>query len=85
MRPLTAAGYLVVCAGALTPGIALGQSARDGHEAVEYRVLATKKASTLQKEVVEAGEQGFGFVGMTVAETAIGGAEVVAILRRKVQ
>lgn len=27
----------------------------------EYRLLATKKTSTLQKEVVEAGEQGVGF------------------------
>jgi hypothetical protein len=49
----------------------------------EYRLLATKKTSTLQKELAEAGEQGFGFVGLTVADTAIGDAEVVAILRRK--
>jgi hypothetical protein len=49
----------------------------------EYRLLATKKTSTLEKELSEAGEQGFGFVGMTVAETAIGGTEVVAIMRRK--
>jgi hypothetical protein len=37
----------------------------------EYRLLATKKTATLQKELGEAGEQGFGFVGLTVAETAI--------------
>ena len=49
----------------------------------EYRLLATKKTSTLQKELMEAGNQGFMFVGLTVAETAIGGTEVVAILRRK--
>lgn len=49
----------------------------------EYRLLATKKTSTLQKELAEAGEQGFGFVGLTVADTAIGDNEVVAILRRK--
>jgi hypothetical protein len=49
----------------------------------EYQLLASKKTSTLQKELGEAGEQGFGFVGLTVAETAIGGTEVVAILRRK--
>jgi hypothetical protein len=49
----------------------------------EYRLMATKKTSTLQKELGEAGEQGFGFVGLTVAETAIGGSEVVAILRRE--
>jgi hypothetical protein len=51
----------------------------------EYRLLATKKTSTLQKELSEAGEQGFGFVGMTVAKTLVGGEEVVAILRRKLE
>jgi hypothetical protein len=51
----------------------------------EYRLLATKKTSTMQKELLEAGEQGFAFVGMTVAETAMGGSEVVTITRRKVE
>jgi hypothetical protein len=51
----------------------------------EYRLMATKKTSTLQKELGEAGAEGFGFVGLTVAETAIGGSEVVAILRRAVK
>lgn len=49
----------------------------------EYRLLATKKTSTLQKELAEAGEAAFEFVGMTVAKTLVGGDEVVAILRRK--
>ena len=51
----------------------------------EYRLLATKKTSTMQKELREAGEHGFAFVGVTVAETLVGGNEVVAILRRKVR
>jgi hypothetical protein len=51
----------------------------------EYRLLATKKTSTMQTELSEAGEQGFEFVGMTVAQTLVGGNEVVAILRRKLQ
>ncbi len=51
----------------------------------EYRLLSTKKTSTMQKELAEAGEQGFGFVGMTVAKTLVGGDEVVSILRRKIQ
>jgi hypothetical protein len=51
----------------------------------EYRLISTKKTSTLQKELSAAGDQGFGFVGLTVADTAIGGNEVVAILRRKSQ
>jgi hypothetical protein len=49
----------------------------------EYRLLATKKTSTIQKELSEAGDEGYEFVGMTVAKTLVGGDEVVAILRRK--
>ncbi|HEU0005251.1 MAG TPA: hypothetical protein VFS12_04600 [Terriglobia bacterium] len=48
----------------------------------EYKLLATSKTSTMQKELIEAGEAGFQFVGMTVAETAFGGKELVTILRR---
>lgn len=58
---------------------------RDGRNPAtryEYRLLATSKTSTMQKELSEAGAQGFGFVGLTVAPTALGGSEVVAILRR---
>ena len=51
----------------------------------EYRLMATKKTSTLQKELAHAGEAGFQFVGMTVADTLVGGTEVVAIVRRKVK
>jgi hypothetical protein len=48
----------------------------------EYKLLATSKTSRMQKELTEAGEAGFEFVGMTVAETAFGGKELVTILRR---
>jgi hypothetical protein len=48
----------------------------------EYKLLATKKTSTMQKELNEAGAEGFAFVGVTVGDTAIGGREVVSILRR---
>jgi hypothetical protein len=48
----------------------------------EYKLLATSKTSTMQKELTAAGEAGFEFVGMTVAETAFGGKELVTILRR---
>lgn len=53
-------------------------------ERYEYRLLATKKTGTLQKELGEAGDTGFEFVGLTVAETVMGGNEVVAIVRRHV-
>lgn len=66
--------------------VAILEKAPDAKAAgYEYRLLATKKTSTLQKELSEAGEQGFGFVGLTVAKTLVGGEEVVAILRRKLQ
>jgi hypothetical protein len=57
----------------------------NGPTRFEYRLLATSKTSTMQKELSEAGDQGFEFVGMTVAKTLIGGDEVVSILRRKAQ
>lgn len=49
----------------------------------EYKLLATKKTSTMQKELAEAGAAGYQFVGMTVSDTFVGGAEVVCIVRRK--
>jgi hypothetical protein len=51
----------------------------------EYRLLATKKTGTMQKELSEAGAQVYEFVGVTVSETAFGGKEVVSILRRQIR
>jgi hypothetical protein len=51
----------------------------------EYKLLATNRTSTMQKELNEAARDGFLFCGMTVAETAFGGREVVSILRRQVE
>ena len=55
---------------------------REGRPSYEYRLLAAKKTSTLQKELSEAGAAGYEFVGLTVAGTAMGGSEMVAILRK---
>lgn len=52
--------------------------------AYEYKLLATTRTSTMQKEMNEVGRAGFVFCGMTVAETAFGGREVLSILRRQV-
>jgi hypothetical protein len=46
-----------------------------------YRLLATSRTSTLQKELQAAGLEGYEIVGMTVGRTAMGGNELVAILR----
>jgi hypothetical protein len=48
----------------------------------QYRLLATTKTSTMEKELNDAGKDGFVLVGFTVGETAIGGQEVVSILRK---
>src|SRR5262245_48646944 len=48
----------------------------------EYKLLATSKTSTLEKEVQQAGAVGYEIVGMTLAKTALGGKELVAILKR---
>jgi hypothetical protein len=50
----------------------------------EYKLLGTNKTSTMQKELLEVGEAGYAFAGLTVAETAFGGNELVVILRRSV-
>lgn len=51
-------------------------------KAWEYKLLATSKTSTMQKELTMAGEFGYQYVGVTVGETALGGREVVVITRR---
>jgi hypothetical protein len=48
----------------------------------EYKLLATSKTSTMQKELQQAAGAGYRFVGVTVASTAFGGKEVVVITRR---
>jgi hypothetical protein len=48
----------------------------------DYKLLATSRTSTMEKELRQAGEAGYQLLGITVAQTAIGGSEVVSILRR---
>jgi len=47
-----------------------------------YRLLATTRTSTMQKELQEAGAQGYVLLGLAVGKTEIGGDEIVTILRR---
>jgi hypothetical protein len=50
-----------------------------------YRLLATSRTSTMEKEMRQAGEAGFLLLGVTVAKTAFGGSEVVSILGKEEQ
>lgn len=52
---------------------------------VEFKLIATTRTSTQQKELNEAGGEGFELVGMTVSQTSFGGNELVSILRRKAE
>ena len=47
-----------------------------------YRLLATNKTSTMEKELKQVGAAGYAIMAVTVAKTAFGGKELVAILRR---
>jgi hypothetical protein len=48
----------------------------------QYRLLATNRTSTMQKELQQAADAGFEYRGQTVFDTLIGGKEVVCILER---
>ena len=58
------------------------RDAASGGQRWDYKILATAKTSTMEKELKEAGEQGFNFVGVSVGKTAFGGNEVVSFLIR---
>jgi hypothetical protein len=48
----------------------------------EYKLLATRKTSTMEKELQEAGSAGYELLGMSVGATAAAGQEVICILRK---
>jgi hypothetical protein len=54
----------------------------DAQTSYDYRVLATSKTSTLEKEMNEAAAAGFRFSFVMGGETAVGGSEGVAVLTR---
>jgi hypothetical protein len=47
-----------------------------------YRLLATSKTSTMEKELNEAGKDGFLLLGFTVGKTEMGAEEIISILRK---
>ncbi|MBC8164968.1 MAG: hypothetical protein H7Y20_03745 [Bryobacteraceae bacterium] len=51
--------------------------------AVSFRLLATTKTSTMQRELNEAGQAGFELMGVMVGKTSFGGKEVLSILRKR--
>jgi hypothetical protein len=62
--------------------VILEKSADAPVKRIEYKLLATKRTSTMQKELQQAGDNGYQFLGMVVGKTAIGGSEVLSILQK---
>lgn len=50
-----------------------------------YKLLATSRTSTMQKELRQAGEEGFDYCGQTVFQSEFGGKEVSVILERNLE
>jgi|SRR5579862_199588 len=50
-----------------------------------YELLATSKTSTMEKELKQWGDQGYEALGMTIGKTALGGNELVTIMRKQVR
>lgn len=59
----------------LTPAPAAAQH-------VEYRILATNKTSTMQKELNEAADAGYRFGAVMGGETSFGGNEAVVVMQK---
>jgi hypothetical protein len=47
-----------------------------------YKLLATSKTSTMQKELQQLAQEGFEYVGQSIFETTFRGSEVVVIMER---
>lgn len=58
------------------------ESAAQAGNGIEYRVLATSRTSTMEKELSAAAEAGFRFRSVMGGDTAIGGSEVVIVMSR---
>lgn len=59
------------------------QEGARGDSGYEYELLATSRTSTMEKELQPLAAKGYELVGLTVGQTAVGGSELVTILRRK--
>jgi len=62
--------------------VSIVERAAATESAFTYRLVATSRTSTLQKEMNELGADGFQAMGMTIGKTALGGSELVVIARK---
>lgn len=77
------AGWMGVLAACVSVAAIEGtRAAAQSNAGIEFRVLATTKTSTMEKELNEAAEQGFKYQAVMGGDTAVGGAEVVVVMAR---
>ena len=67
----------------MTGLIAIPASAQNGPR--EYKVLATSKTSTMEKEMNAMAELGYEFAAVMGGETAFGGSEAVVVMQKNPQ
>lgn len=48
-----------------------------------YKLVATSRTSTLQREIADLGREGYQALGMVVGKTALGGNELVVVARKQ--
>ena len=65
-----------------TARLQFGATTSTPGDAVEYRVLATSRTSTMERELNEAAEEDFRFQAVMGGNTAFGGSEAVVIVSR---
>jgi len=88
MQEAGSAGYrFVAVMGGETAGggkevVVLMEKVKDDANTYSYRLLATNRTSTLQKELQDAADAGYMVVGQTVFESLLGGKETAALLQK---
>ena len=79
----TAAGVLVAVISTMGGPSVLQANPVGGCSAeIDYRVLATSRTSTMERELNQAAEEGYRLGTVMGGETAFGGSEVVAVVER---
>ena len=66
--------------GGLATAAAPAPAFSQGNEAVQYKVLAASKTSTMQSEMQAASREGYRYAGVMGGETSFGGSEVVVVM-----
>jgi hypothetical protein len=62
--------------------VMIKDSSKNAGQKRMYKLLATSKTSTMQKEMQQPADEGFSYKGQTVFKSAFGGKEVCVIMER---